>query len=63
MKKLILKWFTHNRGEIFTLIFTEQEQTAILNALWRRSQDDKDNGMPQNETIKLTCKKLAMELH
>lgn len=63
MKKLILKWFTSNRSEIFTLIFTEQEQTAILNSLWRRSQDDTDKGSLQNENIKLTCKKLAMELH
>lgn len=54
-----------SQREIFSMAFSKQEQTAIINALWRRSEDDKDKGTAieaQNEGIKYTCKQLAMLL-
>lgn len=67
MKKLILRWFTRNRSEIFSIIFNEQEQTAIINALWRRGDDDSglrinQNLIEENEKLKSTCRSLAKEL-
>lgn len=61
------------RAWLFSKMFDEADQVAIINALWRRSEDD--NGLiteddkagrsdisMQNAVLKLRCKLLAMEL-
>lgn len=62
MVYLLIKIF--GRECIFRKLFTKQEHTAIINALWRRSEDDSLTlGIEkENEVLKETCKKLAMEL-
>ena len=65
MRKLILKWLIGDRVALFDTMFTKDERVAIINALWRRSQDDVDNKTPNgnyNKYIKTTCRELAKEL-
>lgn len=46
---------------LFTKIFSESEQTSIINALWRRV-DDKTTDSRSGQLLRYECKKLAMEL-
>ena len=55
------------RRRIFDLIFSSDEKIAIINALWRRSDDDSDlivtgHLKDANAQIKYECEKIAFEL-
>jgi len=63
--KTIMVCGVYSRSELFHLMFSDYEQTAIINALFRRSKDDTDKGTEvekENEGIKLTCHEIAMEI-
>ncbi|MEK6882895.1 MAG: hypothetical protein AABY22_24945 [Nanoarchaeota archaeon] len=48
---------------LFNWIFTKEEQTAIINALWHRSNEESEqNNKEQNKYIMTICKRLAKEL-
>lgn len=49
------------RQKIFDAMFSKNEKTAIINALWRRSEDDR-NASLTNQTIKDICKRVAKEM-
>ena len=61
-----MELFKKTRKEKFENLFTQQERTAIINALFRRAKDDSDNKyehlINQNEVIKQECHSIGMEL-
>lgn len=58
--KLTFKWF--KRGELFIWMFCPTEQVAIINALYRRSEDNSETTGLYPYDIKSECAKLAKEL-
>ncbi len=50
------------RKIIFNLIFNQSEITAIINALYRRIEDDTTKDIKGENEIRKTCKNLAKEL-
>lgn len=50
------------RKKIFNLLFNEKERTAIINALYRRIEDDRTKDVKGENEIRETCKKIATEL-
>ena len=51
MRKLLFKWF-----------FSGAEQTAILNALWRRQDDYSTYNVSGEKEIRNICGRIAKEL-
>ena len=51
MRKIIFKW-----------AFSTKEQTAIINALYRRAADLSTSKIEGDEIIRLTCDDIAKEL-
>lgn len=50
------------RVTIFRLLFTDHEQTAIINALYRRVDDSRTKDLNGEQKIRTTCNNLANEL-
>lgn len=50
------------RKFIFNLLFNEHEKTSIINALYRRVDDNTTKEVIGETKIKETCKKIATEL-
>lgn len=50
------------RWELFVKMFSDEEQTAIINALFRRSTDLGTIEKKGDEKIRETCKAIAMEM-
>jgi len=47
---------------IFNLLFNEKEKTAIINALYRRTYDDRTKDVKGENEVKHTCQRIATEL-
>lgn len=63
MKKTIFNLlFGGSRKLVFGFMFTESEQTAVINALYRRVDDNTTKEVIGETKIKETCKKIATEL-
>lgn len=69
MKKLIKKIILHffSRQDLFYMLYTKDERTAIINALFRRADksldEDFEKGKPKKEggyDIHAICHRLAM---
>jgi hypothetical protein len=50
------------RTIIFNWLFNKHERTAIVNALWRRVDDDRSKEVEGENKIRETCKSIAQEL-
>lgn len=50
------------RKYIFSLLFNKKEQTAIINALYRRSDDKTTENVQGEKEIKMLCANIAKEL-
>ena len=46
----------------FKLLYSKDEQTAIINALFRRVDDNRSENVKGEKEIRDTCHKIAMEL-
>lgn len=50
------------RKFIFNLLFNEHERTAIINALYRRVDDERSKNVKGEDKIRSTCNEIANEL-
>lgn len=50
------------RKFIFNLLFNQDERTAIINALYRRVDDERTKDLHGEKEIRETCKDIAQEL-
>ena len=50
------------RKIIFNLLFNNKERTAMINALYRRVDDDRSKDVKGEKEIRETCNKIATEL-
>lgn len=57
-----MKENTSLRKKILKQLFTEQEQVAIINALYRRSKDFSTNFIEGDESVRNTCESIANEM-
>lgn len=48
--------------KIFGIMFNKEEQTAIINALYRRADDLSTKEVDGDERLRTVCRNIAMEL-
>jgi hypothetical protein len=62
MKKYLIEKLKALRPLFFSRMFSEEEQTAIINALYRRADDLSTNNIQGDERLRTICRDIAMEM-